>query len=89
VSTRVLFSCRFCNLIINNVFENFSIVLRKSSTLGLDELNHASVGPASELEKESNVGALIDMPGNATIIQSSVPKETLALSITSLGHFKC
>jgi hypothetical protein len=55
-------------------------MLRKSSALGLDELGHASVGPATEPEKESDIGALIDMPGIATIIQSSVPKETPALA---------
>jgi hypothetical protein len=46
-------------------------VLRKSSALDLDELGHASAGPALELEKELDVGALIDIPGTAT--QSSIP----------------
>jgi hypothetical protein len=57
-------------------------VLRKSSALGLDKTGHASASPAPELEKEPDVAALISMPGTATIVQSLVPEENLALSST-------
>jgi hypothetical protein len=55
-------------------------VLRKSSALGLDEPGHALSSPVPEPEKEPDVAALIDMPGTTTIVQSSVPEETLTLS---------
>jgi hypothetical protein len=63
-------------------------VLRKSSTLSLDELGHASAGPSPKQEKESDIVVLIDMPGTATIVQSSIPEETHALSSAQVLRLK-
>jgi hypothetical protein len=53
-------------------------VLRKSSTLGLDELGHALASPSPE--PEPDIAALTSAPSTPTIVESSLPRENPAPS---------